>query len=540
MPLKFTATLICILSLSIFAQAEERVRRNVEIEWDVVEGASSYEVRVTRKDEAKSDKKKKPLLFKTKKPQWAATIKPGIYNMEIRSYDDRGAPGSWSPPSELVVKLPGVIAISPTDKLVIPSDNEKNFNVQFKWEVVPGATKYRIKAQTADGSWKVEKDVEGTKWTSEIPVGHTINWEVATLDEKNEEGDKWESPQSFELHGSALKTPEIEKPLSEILRELKWSAPEYAKSYKLTLKFYNKKTKKWETVDRKEDFAGTTFPLDTSRPTGKYRFEVQAIGDKRAPSTVAKLTYKMRGGFRDTASLDTAVLRQSIVKPTRFYAIGSFATTQVQYEANNFDANTKSAFNSGGATARIGLGYQRENSNWGYFGIVDMAMLSIAAKQYTFSSIEAHITRNVEFGQKGIFLASTGIYTKELPLVLGSATLGYTGAGKVQNIGPHAGFTYWLPLSDRWGVQFNGRIYYSLMGSAPSGDIQSTMSYQAGLLGSYRWSTNWMTYLGYSYRADSAEYSASPSNSNSFAQPGQVNNVDFGGHVLGLTFEYSF
>ena len=104
------ALMVWALLGSFSSVAQEKVRRNVEIEWEGVDGASLYEIQITRREE---DSNKKTLLFKLKEPKWSATVRPGTYDMQVRSFDDRGAPGDWGPPSELVVKLPAIVPPHP-------------------------------------------------------------------------------------------------------------------------------------------------------------------------------------------------------------------------------------------------------------------------------------------------------------------------------------------------------------------------------------------------------------------------------------------
>ena len=221
--------------------------------------------------------------------------------------------------------------------------------------------------------------------------------------------------------------------------------------------------------------------------------------------------------------------------------IASYLLTQIQSQGVNRDENTGASFAAIGGTGRIGTGYQDPESNWGGFAIVDFSGFTIAAKNFTFASAEAHITRKLEFGQHGLLQVAGGLFSKELPIVLGSSTTGFRGVGKVRNIGPHAGFVYWFPLSPRLGVQTNARAYYTLMGSSTTGPkAQSSLSLQYGLLGTYRLKSNWMGYAGYAFRKDEAQYGTNAGDVESYAQPGQINTISIQGHYLNLLLEYSF
>ncbi len=278
-----------------------------------------------------------------------------------------------------------------------------------------------------------------------------------------------------------------------------------------------------------------------TRPSGKYRLQVQASADRRKNSKVQSLDFEMRGGFRDPAALENAILRESISKPTNFYAIASYFITSMNYKSANYDDGSAPSFSAIGGTGRIGAGYQDPESKWGGFGIVDMSGFTIGGQNFTFNSMEMHVTRKLELGQGGLLNFATGLYSKELPVVSGSSVDGYRGTGKVRNIGPHAGFTYWTPLNDRYGFQANARVYYSLMGTAENGKpTQSTMSYQFGLLGTYRVTRAWMGYAGYAYRKDEAMYGTNPETATGFPNATDINSVSIDGHYLNLILEYSF
>ena len=530
-------SLTLFLALAVVtAGAAERVRRNVVIEWEKIDGATAYEVQVVRKDDAK----KKPLKFKTKEPKWSATIKPGLYDMQIRSYDDRGVPGDWSPASELTVKLPAIIPLRPSANEVVNASAEKSEDVTFKWEPVPGASKYRIHAQSANASWITDKDVETNSAALDVPAGEFINWTVTAIDEKDELGDAWDAPQSFELRGPPLAKPTIEKPISSYLKEMKWKQPDYASTYTYTLKYQNPKTRKWEQIESKPDHPDNVLKLDTKRPTGRYRLSVQAQAERRKPSPTTQLDFDMRGGYEDEKAVENAILRESITKPTKFYAITSYMISKIDYSQKDVDSNASTHFKAIGGTGRVGIGYQDPDSKWGGFGIADYSGFLIGGRSFKFASFEAHVTRKLEFGQGGLLLFGTGFYSKELPVVKGSPVDGFEGVGKTRTLGPHAGFTYWTPISARFGVQANARAYYSFMGGGPSGEkARSSLSYQYGVLGSYRLNKAWMGYIGYAYRIDDAQWAAK-GGTTSFAEPGQVNQVTIKGHYLNLILDFSF
>lgn len=527
-----------LIGYSPLALSQAKVRRNVQIEWDAIEDAKFYEIEIVRKD----DQDKKPQRFKLEEPKWLATIKPGRYAMRIRSFDDRGVPGDWGQPTDLIVKLPAIIVTEPLTANVQAKETDQQ-DVTLKWEVIPGAEKYRINAKSPINEWSSQVESETNQATIQMPVGQIIEWNVLAIDDQGEPGEVSPENYKFVLIGPALDRPKIIKPISKFLREMKWDPSPHARDYDVELTYFNPTTKKWISVDKKEAFTETTLKLDIARPSGRYRLKVQANGERRLRSKPAILEYKMRGGFQNPDALETAILRDSIIKPTNYYAIASYMITNISYVSVDRETNTKPTFPALGGTGRIGLAYQRPQSSWGTFVIGDLSGFIINGHNFKFTSIEAHATSKIELGQKGILLVTGGVFSKELPIVKGTNQFGFASVGKVRNIGPHIGLKYWLPLNDRYGIQANLRSYYSILGQASNGKkIISTTSLQYGLLGSYRVNRNWMGYLGYAYRLDQAKFQAVSRNEDqsSFAQDGEQNSVTIKGHYLNLALEFSF
>ncbi len=525
-----------VASTASFA-AEPKVRRNVEIEFETVEGATLYEVQVVRKD----DRSKKQLRFKTKEPLWQANIKPGVYEMQVRAYDDRDVPGDWSPPVDLQVRLPAIIVKEPAPQATVQAKDHKEHDVKLEWEPIPGAQSYKVILKGENDAFKIEKEVTQPRLETTVPSGHEVSWNVAAIDDRGEEGEQSSEPYKFQLMGPPIEKPKINKPISKFVRDVEWQAPDYAKYYSYNLTYYNTKKKAWEPVAAKADAKENKLKMDVTKPSGTYRLKVQAHGEHRNPSAPGQLDFYMQGGFKDEKEFDNAILRDSIAKPTNFYFIASYLLSEITYTSANYDANSRPSFEAIGGTGRLGAGYQAPRSLWGGFMIIDYSGFVIQGQTFRFASAEVHATRKLEFGQGGLLLFGTGIFSKELPIVTGTSLDGFDGVGKVRSNGAHAGFSYWFPLSDRFGVQANARGYYTLMGSTANGAAtQGALSLQYGLLGSYRLSRSWMGYAGYAYRRDEAAFETKPDPVTSYAQPGQINTITIEGHYLNLVLEWSF
>jgi hypothetical protein len=518
------------------AEAANELKRQVNLEWEEIEDATLYEIQVTRI--LKDGQRKKPLYFKLKKARWAATVNPGRYEMRIRSYDQRGVPGEWADPMEFWVKIAAPETIAPLKESKIKTEGDEKADVEFRWNPVEGASSYELTLESLDGKIKESKTLEGTSLHLDLPVAASYNWKVTAVMPEGEKGEDGESA-LFSLLGRPLETPQIEKPLSRFVREMKWERPDHVESFSYVL--YRKSDDgRWRPVEKKQGLTDASAPFDLARPSGEYRLRVRAEAPGRENSAFAQLDFEVHGDLHDPGAVDKAILKDSLEKPTRYYAIASYFITQIKYSSRVYETAQKAQFDAVGGTGRLGLGYQ-SMKRWGAFGIVDMGGFNIGNKNFTFASAELHGTWKLNWSSSNQVLFGAGLYYKELPQVQGNASSGFEGVGVAKSQGPHAGLRIWIPLTQKLGLQMNGRLYYSLTGATSSGQgVQSALSYQLGALGSLRLSPELMGYAGYAYRLDQAHYNADTSDPYSAAQSGDVNSIEIQGHYLNLMLEYSF
>lgn len=519
------------------AHGDSFAKRKVDLEFEEVPDATLYEIKVVRlKDK---DIKTNPIYFKTKKPIWSAEINPGHYLLQLRSYDDRGVPGDWSEDIDYWVKVPPPELSSPPSQSVVSSSEVEKLKTQLKWLAVPGAGEYRIEVESTDGQFKNSFTAKDTSLEAELPVAKSYRWRVQSISQEGADGDEPESGWEFSLLGPPLESPKIETPITKIVTDLHWDPVPYAQNYDYSLGL--NKNGKWIQLKKGSIENSTQLPFDLSQPSGRYRLSLQAKANFRQPSKWMRMEFPVTGGLREPAAIEAAALKESLQKPTRFYGIASYLVTSIDYVGKHYESNTSPHFSALGGTGRVGLGYQDPENPWGGFGIMDLSGFNIEGSDQKFSSVELHATYKLNFASRGQTLFGFGIFQKELPVIKVNPGSGFSGVGKVRGLGPHGGLQYWLPLSMKFGLQANARAYYTFSGSADgSGATQPSLSYQLGVLGSYRLNANWMGYAGYAYRKDEMLFKADPSASGSFAKPGDVNSIEMQGHYLNLILERSF
>ncbi len=508
--------------------------RKVNLEWEAVEDASLYEIRITRK--LKGGLEKKAAYFKVKKSLWAAEVRPGLYQMEIRSYDERGVPGDWSEPTDLWVRIPSPDGLVPKMAAKILSKEVREDQLEFSWSPVNGAEKYLFEIENESGDFKKTETIPSTNFKLRLPVAQKYKWKVTSIMPEGEPGDPPEDFTNFSYIGAPIEDPKLIAPLSSIVQELTWEPAAFAESYQYALQFNSQG--QWKTIEKKTNVQETKIPFDLARPSGNYRLQVRASGPLRQNSKVANLDFDVKGGLRDPAAIENAVLKESLEKPTKYYAIASYFLSQISYLGPTPEGSSK--FSTVGGTGRLGLGYQALNSPWGAFGILDMSGFTLQGQNFTFGSIELHGTWMSDSYGRGKTTLGAGIFVKSLPELQGNPTTGFTGVKEASTTGLHAGGSYWIPLSATIGFSANARAYLGLDGEGPRQEkVEPSLSLQYGILGSYKFSRTLMGYAGYAYRADQIVFKTRAEDF-PFAPAGGNATIKVDGHYLNMILEYSF
>ena len=161
----FILLFVSACSICAFAEAQDlpnaEKRRGVNLEWEAVEGATVYELRVVRL--LKDGKRNPPFFFKVNSASWNGSINPGQYEMTLRTYDDRDVPGDWSDPIPFVVKANPPRTIAPTSGEKVATKQTEKYEVGLSWEDPSKSGRYEIEIESTDGDYKEKINVEGQK-----------------------------------------------------------------------------------------------------------------------------------------------------------------------------------------------------------------------------------------------------------------------------------------------------------------------------------------------------------------------------------------
>ncbi|MFN7825047.1 MAG: hypothetical protein ACK5P6_06780 [Pseudobdellovibrionaceae bacterium] len=498
--------------------------RNVSFEWEPIEGAKTYDLELSSPTES--------LSFKVTEAQWSGPLKPGSWQMSVRSRDHRGVPGDWSTPESFDVGLEKPKNLKPSQSAQVQSSHSELTEQTFTWDAVPGATTYSFNLQSKKSEFKVEEKLTEPRWTGKIPVADQFEWTVQAHLSPEISSSPSDLSQ-FTVLGAPLEKPQPTPPKDDWVRDLNWTSVPYAQQYDLAVSRWNPESKKWQLVHKKQDFQQTELVFDPAWPGGQYRLILRAEADLRKASPATEIKFNVRGGDRSPAAQYTETMRESIERTRGWYTIASYLITTMQYlgdynEAGAVDIKLKAV----GGTGRIGAGYLHPDEPWGFLGIIDYSGFTIFGTNHTYGTGELSALHRLETSDRGEIRQQIGLFFREIPEVRADITETYQGTSNVSGLGAHYGAEYWYALSPKLGFQVNGHGYLTFMKiSTPNGKaIKPSPSFQVGLLGSYKLSRRATGLVGYAYRYDSLAYESST---------GSTNRVEIQGHYLNLFLEYA-
>ncbi len=506
-------------------------KKNISFEWDAVEGAKYYEVELT--PEPASDGR--PVLaFKSPTNNWSGDIAPGGYALRTRSRDKRNIPGEWSATQNFVLNLDDLKMKFPEPNQNIQSDFATENPTNISWTPVPGAVKYQFKMSSDDGSVKVDQVLTSAQYNAKLPVTKKYSYTIMAYSAFGISSEK-ETTGEFTLLGKKLATPKITIPENAWVRQLNWNFPPYTEEFSYAVSRWNSKTNKWDVVVKENNFKKNQIPFLPEWIGGRYKFFVQAKAKLRPSSDTAVIQFSVFDGNRSPTNEYKYTIRQSIDRTTGYFAIASYLITVMDYAGSNQDrGGASAAFTSLGGTGRLGLGYLSPIYPWGFLGVVDMSGFIINSSNYTFATTELNAIYRKNTGERSEVRHQIGLFYKELPEVIGNGLGEFETTESISSSGPHYGFEYWYAMTPRLGFQANLHTYFSMFKvKTPTNEaISPTLSYQLGLMGSYKLSKKITGLMGYAYRKDALAYK-----SQRFA--GENNSVELTGHYLNLFLEWA-
>ncbi len=255
----------------------------LELEWELVDDAIAYEVKLTPKKEGAA-----PIVLSAPENKINARVPIGEYKLQIRSQDKNNKYwGRWSKPSEIEVVTKRVQLVIPENESVIKPKSEKRAEVRFEWNSVPEAKKYTLRLWTDDGAEPVEFKTKEITKTLQLLPGHSYFWYVTFETERSVRYQADPLTYSFMLLGHPLEKPIIDPEVStDESVKLSWSKPPGTQSFRVKFSRHDLDATVWQPL---KEFESTD--LTDMKPSipqaGVFRIEVTAQAKTRMDSPLA-------------------------------------------------------------------------------------------------------------------------------------------------------------------------------------------------------------------------------------------------------------
>lgn len=282
-----------ILSLFFFAavfahseeNAEQQYWKTIEIEWEQVPNAVSYEVRLSP---VTGDK---PHIFSTSDNHLSQQVPVGNYRLQIRSKaKDTGDFSPWSAASDFEVVNKEVEPLSPKNNEVINAATDRKQTIDFNWSPVDKVKQYTLKVwndDRKDNPWIFTGT--STHRRLEVPVGRVYFWQVLFASASDVDYAQEPKTFSFSIQGKPLLKPAISKYVPG--KDLSWKGGEGTAAYKVKIFSRLLDEKDWHFKrEEKTENPHLVLKLDP----GNAKVEVTATAPKRIDSEAATYEFLVK------------------------------------------------------------------------------------------------------------------------------------------------------------------------------------------------------------------------------------------------------
>jgi hypothetical protein len=272
--------------------------KTVELEWDAVETAGGYEVKLSPENGST------PLLFEVPENHFSKAVPIGNYVLQMRTKSKDGRDTSeWSPPVPLAVVARELTPIKPTDNSELDGSTKPKVSVDFEWSAVENAREYKISV------WSDEKKdqpyvftTKATQKRLDVPTAQIYHWKVEFESKDSVAYQQEPKVFTFTLLGNRLTRPEINEASLNCKDLLSWTESDGAETYsaELHFKFVDKdgdQKENWQSV-KKQSKADAFMACPKLKP-GAYKLEVVAKGRRRSPSEPAVREFLIKPTLSD-------------------------------------------------------------------------------------------------------------------------------------------------------------------------------------------------------------------------------------------------
>lgn len=278
-----------IFTLQVFAQ--ELPLKSIELEWEPVENAFGYEVRLTPKEGGT------PLTFKTLESNLKQDVPIGVYLLRVRSQHKESDEvwSAWSDPLTFEVLTKELLPEEPKNDAVLTASSDAREELTFTWNKIEKAKDYVLQIWTEETKDKpltfvTRKNSQRLK----LLPGRVYFWNVTFGDAGGVSYAQKVHTNTFLLQGPKLAKPSINA-LTKFtqVKDFTWIGSAKAKTYAAKLSFKFLDHKDWKTLYLRED-ATKFWKFEPQLKPGSYKLEVTAKAPRHGDSETAVYEFTVK------------------------------------------------------------------------------------------------------------------------------------------------------------------------------------------------------------------------------------------------------
>jgi hypothetical protein len=276
---------------SVATAPAPEVWKTIELEWEKIDKADTYEVRLTPATGGQVH------VFTTPENHLSQNVPVGNYKLQIRARDNEtGDMSAWSAASDLEVAVKEIIPLHPADQAIINAETTAKQSIEFKWTPVDKVRIYTLKVwseEKKDNPWTFTG--RATSRRLEVPPGRVYYWQVSF--ESANDVSYHQEPKifSFTLEGTQLLQPEIHP--YQAGKDLSWKGGAETKFYKTKLYYRHLDEKEWKLIGE-NSVNEAQLPFAKMKP-GNYKIEVIAAAPRRLNSPPANYEFLVKPPYAE-------------------------------------------------------------------------------------------------------------------------------------------------------------------------------------------------------------------------------------------------
>lgn len=411
--------LITAFNLTSLRASEDRW---IDLEFDPIENASSYEIELFQKSEGQ-----KLVLenYKSETPTWTKKVKPGKYFVRIRSLDKRNAPGPWSEEMFIPIKLPEVKILFPLNDAIIETNEEDiSHKLNFEWMPVAGANFYKLNLYNREQKLLQSETVSTTVYPTYLNKRDTYFFEIIPLIDKNDEHTEKLSLNQFNLTYGKLPAPKPILKTSPSSVIISWKEVASDAQYKVKLIRIDSNESSAEKLITEKTIKNTELILNKkSVSEGTYKLFINAEKPGHQNSTTSQVVYEYeKDEIRVVVEKFTGIFDEEKRKVLKHTLSGFFSYPSLNYEFKNYENDTISKQQLNGNAFEINYNYKTNKTFVNYpISLNPQIRIMNLADNYAsalFVKADALLLLEKKYNEKITLFPNVGFFLNKTPALV--------------------------------------------------------------------------------------------------------------------------